>query len=683
MADNGTGVANFARSLLGQGLAMGWGDEAEAWIRSKLGDEAYDQAYQDIQNELGGYRERNPITAGGAELAGGLLPMAASYFVPGGQAAAPATTARGIGALARMAANPVLRGAVTGATTGAIAGAGAASPGQRGEGALVGGAIGTGVGAAAPVVMRGAGSGYNWLRDRLIPTEEAVTSGAAQRINRALSTARGGEGMTPAEAAQVMAEDRARGIPSTFANVDPATVGLAETVAQRSGASAQRVEKGLGEQSAGSRERVYSRTKSELGGGNFYEDEQRLVDELRQKAKDIYSDAYAVGSVNDPRINQVLKDPQFKGFYDRAREIADREALAAKLRGEDPSKYALEELYKFDNDGNIVSVNIPDVRTLDYIKRGIDATIERGYKGEGMSTAEANSLKELRKVFVNAIDEATVDPATGISPYRAARQSYAGDAEVIDAMRTGMNDFRKLDHEEIVSMMKDMSDAEKEAFRTGVVRNIYSQIMDPSTNINAAQRLVGSPETVAKLQPLFESPAKFKLFVSALERESQLVKEANRVLGGAATGRRIQQRESFEGKSPVGDVVADTITGSFGGSLINLAARVARSATMTDDIADKVSQLLMSSDPNEVAAAVKLLEDYGQKAVEQSAGQLVKEAGAIGAATNIAQPEATRPAKTTLEEDLATRSAPAQPGGADIEADLAARRRLPGTTIGR
>jgi len=29
---------NFARAALGQGLAMGWGDEAEAWLRSKVGD---------------------------------------------------------------------------------------------------------------------------------------------------------------------------------------------------------------------------------------------------------------------------------------------------------------------------------------------------------------------------------------------------------------------------------------------------------------------------------------------------------------------------------------------------------------------------------------------------------------------------------------------------------------------
>ena len=32
-------VKGAARAFLGQGLGMGWGDEAEAFFRSRLGDE--------------------------------------------------------------------------------------------------------------------------------------------------------------------------------------------------------------------------------------------------------------------------------------------------------------------------------------------------------------------------------------------------------------------------------------------------------------------------------------------------------------------------------------------------------------------------------------------------------------------------------------------------------------------
>jgi hypothetical protein len=391
----------------------------------------------------------------------------------------------------------------------------------------------------------------------------------------------------------------------------------------------------------------------------------------------MYDEAYALGPVEDLRIMSVLKNPRFKGFYDKAREIAEAEKLAAKLRGEDTTKFDLTELYQLDKKGNIISVKIPDVRTLDYIKRGIDATVESAYRTGGMSTAEANALKELRKVYVSAIDEATINPQTGISPYAAARKAYAGDMEVIDALRLGRDDFNKLDHEEILAMMGKMSTAEKEAFRTGVIRNTYDQIMKPSGNMNAAQRLVGSPENVAKFQTLFDSPAQFQLFKAALEREAQLFKQTGRILGGSATGRRTAQREAFNEGVPVGDVVANTITGGFGSSLLSLAARAARSTTMTDDVAEKVAKLLMSSEPAEVAAAVKLLEDYSKKAATSSTNQLAREAGVIGGITNVMQPDIrTDKPVVPLAEVIAQQPAPSS-GLSQIEADIAASKKAP------
>ena len=123
----------------------------------------------------------------------------------------------------------------------------------------------------------------------------------------------------------------------------------------------------------------------------------------------------------------------------------------------------------------------------------------------------------------------------------------------------------------------------------------------------------------AKLQPLFDSPAKFDLFKAALERESQLFQQSNRILGGSATGRRTAAREAFEEGPGVGQIVGDAINGGFWGSLTGFAARLARSATMTDEIAEKTAKLLMSSDPAEVAAAVKLLETEALKLAPKAA----------------------------------------------------------------
>ena len=41
-----------ARAAIGQGLGMGWGDEAEAWLRSRLpGSKGYDAELSQINRE--------------------------------------------------------------------------------------------------------------------------------------------------------------------------------------------------------------------------------------------------------------------------------------------------------------------------------------------------------------------------------------------------------------------------------------------------------------------------------------------------------------------------------------------------------------------------------------------------------------------------------------------------------
>ena len=139
-----------ARAGLGQGLGMGWGDEAEAWLRSKLaGSKGYEAELAKINQEYAQYSKENPFVAPALEFTGGAAPaLAAMLATPAtGGAAAPvaiAAGARTAGALSRLAANPLVRGAVVGGTTGAVSGAGSAQPGERGTGAVVGGTVGTG-----------------------------------------------------------------------------------------------------------------------------------------------------------------------------------------------------------------------------------------------------------------------------------------------------------------------------------------------------------------------------------------------------------------------------------------------------------------------------------------------------------------------------------------------------------
>jgi hypothetical protein len=430
--------------------------------------------------------------------------------------------------------------------------------------------------------------------------------------------------MEPRDIGTRIAQDRQMRVPSMVANVDPRMADLAEAVAQRTGRGAGKIEQALTEQKLGARERTYSQVRGAMQPGDYYGDEQKLLAELRQKASTMYDQAYAAGPIDDPRINAVLKTPAFAGFFAKAKQIADMEATAAKLRGEDPSKYELPELYDFikDQAGNIVDMKlrtVPDVRTLDYIKRGIDATIDSGFRGQGMSTAEAQALKQLRNQLGAAVDD-------NVPAYQAARAAYAGDMEILDAMRIGMNEFGKMDHEQVAAMVSKMAPSELAALRTGVARDLYSKIMAPSGNFNAAQRVIGSPEMQAKLQPLFDNPGQFRLFKAAMEREAQLFHQANRILGGSQTGKRAQMRESLEDDGAVGDTLRDIVTGGWWNSLTNATGRFIRSSDMTEETANRLADMLTAKDPADVAAVVRLLEQHDKlmapKALKAGAAEM-------------------------------------------------------------
>jgi len=695
---------NFARALIGQGVGMGWGDEAEAWLRSRITGRPYEGERARINQEYNQFQERNPYLAPAAEFAGGVLPAVGAYMAmpfTGGATApvAAATTARTAGALGtiarrlagntaarvgaggttgavagaglnedeglgvpraimggtlgavtagqaprigRMLATPYGKGATVGAIEGGIAGAGGAEPDSRVQGGTVGASIGAPMGAAVPAVMRSGNAVQRWLSERMYPSETAIERGAADRVNRALAEA----GMQPSDIPTRLAADRAVGVPSVVANVDPALVDLAETVAQRSGPSGRWVETALGDQRGGARERVYGQVREGLQPGEFYNDQDALVATMRARAAPAYQEAYRVGEVFDPQITSLLELPQYRGAWNTARRLAENDASAAQARAIrtgsafDPEDYRLREIYRVtgknpDTGEDILELaqTVPDVRTLDYMKRALDAQINAGFSSpDAVARTSAASLRDMRDALRDRTKEL-------VPEYRRAVDEYRGDVEVLNALRTGMDDFGRLDHEEIAKLFNGMNVSEREAFRTGAARNIYGTIMNPSGNFNSAQRLIGSPETRQKLEAMFDSPAQYNLFQAALEREAQLFQQSNRILGGSPTARRTQARERFDEGPDVGGAVAEMATGGWGASLANMAIRAFRGAAVSDDIADRAARMLMSSDPAEVAAAVRVLENASERAAQGERRLSMGEAGVIGGTATGVIPE--------------------------------------------
>ena len=106
-------------------------------------------------------------------------------------------------------------------------------------------------------------------------------------------------------------------------------------------------------------------------------------------------------------------------------------------------------------------------------------------------------------------------------------------------------------------------------------------------------------------------------------------------------------------------------------SLTGLASRALYKTTMTEDMADKLAGMLMSKDPKEVAAVVKILEDYAERAAPKAAGATRRE---IGATTGLSISALPAPVSGEKQQDIEARDvvAPDMPGMADIDADIEA-----------
>ena len=69
---------NIIRAAVGQGAMLGFGDEVEAYIRSKLDqDKSYDEIVTEIRGDLDTFRKERPLLAYGSEIAGGAVTGAA------------------------------------------------------------------------------------------------------------------------------------------------------------------------------------------------------------------------------------------------------------------------------------------------------------------------------------------------------------------------------------------------------------------------------------------------------------------------------------------------------------------------------------------------------------------------------------------------------------------------------
>ena len=681
----------------GKGLLSNFADEAEAATRMLLSGEISTDEYYRIKDQVNAdynaWAKANPGAAISAELGGGVAQM----FIPG----------IGIAGKAFQGASGLGRAVLSGGASGMISGAGEAdTPSdiipsmleQGAEGAVAGGILGKaaelGGRAAIPLVAR--------LRGQDLPPAEQRR--AAEMLYRATEG-----GASPERAAGLARLGQRYDVSTPLGMATPELANLSKIVMARAP---------LGERTLATKlvktqepEAVSGRVQGQIerafpDAKDYTKAEDELTDTLRANANTRYDAAYdAAPEIRDPRVIKLLDDPDIRTAYVDALKSSRRQQAAAIARGEDPEKYKLKELFEavIDDSGDVVGVRgtgkvIPDLKTLDQMKRTLDARARAAYMS---GDPGATHLGDLRKAWVNLLDE------VGPKEYKAARAQYAGDKEVLDALEYGRDLIEKnVRPEQVRKFVSELgSDAERDALRNGVFEGLIAPLQTTTTSRNFAREIVRNERKMDKLQAVM-SPAEFKFLSKALEKERQLFERVATARGGSQTVPLAESVRQFDEIMAGGNIdeAINFLAAGPQGKMIALAKFVNKfnpQREFGERVYTELSRALSADTPDKLRDVLSMLRN--SKSYAQSALAVSKAAtGQVAAVTgNVApslvedrginpppQPKIGAPEGESIEETLrkadeALYGGEESPGLAAVPAGVAEAGEVPfGNSLG-
>ena len=385
---------------------------------------------------------------------------------------------------------------------------GAESGGIPGPGAT---ALGVGVGVGTGLAVEEVGTRIH---------ERVTGVDRPPRSQQVVGTAMELGGVEPAEAVAEVKRGRRQGVPSVLMDeAGNVSQRLAERAMIGAGQPGDDALEMILERQDHSAERVGRQVEKNLRTPEFQAAESQLTDKLYTRAKPYYEKAYAdAPAMKFPKF----WDEWFERPYSKAAISQANEFMLAQGKNVGPT----------DATGMARSFSL---EYLDEVKKAFDQMIRAEERTAGYSPKRRIMVQQ-RSQLISYLDKNAPEA------YKLAREQYKGDLEVLEALDIGRKEFHRLSPEEARVTLQDMNWSEKAAMRTGVAQHIYDVIYNPSTNVDAARRMLGSQNMKRRLQLLFEKPADWRVFEAALNREMDMFasdKQMARRVESGRTGRLV------------------------------------------------------------------------------------------------------------------------------------------------
>lgn len=361
----------------------------------------------------------------------------------------------------------------------------------------------------------------------------------------------------------------------------------------------------------------------------------QVTDQLRRSQGDASSDA--PGAVWNPRLQQFIDDPLSQAGLARGLEVQRLEALAEN-RPFDPKEYAVTG---YDPAGKPIVGDVPNMRTMDAIKRGYDAILDdypRDMKGNQIFDQRGRAITKTKQALVGELD--ALNPA-----YAQARDTFGTFAQLGETLGDGYAAAPRGTYaRDIAPQIENMTPAQLGEYQAGYATRLRDMAADASDSADPYKLLYGGNERRAKIGSVFPEGA--PTFDRQYNLEQHMTKTRNETLGGSPTAGRLQADDQIGGG--VGEMMAEgagqVITGGGApglGTLYGLGKRY-----LSDEVKlgmGKVGQrraaelapiIFDTSDPRSI---VDILDELAMKKAQQDARDaLYQKYGSLLGATSAA-----------------------------------------------
>lgn len=585
-----------------QGLSLNFSDSAIASIKSIFKTEP-----MEIASKIGAMNQDKPAPTS-RQVAGAMEEIGLNKYAAANPVKSAAANVAGAVLPALVTKRPLVTGlpaqmslaGVTGFTSGmGESEAELFSPESFKSGAGSA-ALGVGITAALKPVSLVAGNVYKSLVKSIFDNPQRLgTDEARQLVKQALVSDVGGID----EAIQFILKSKNK--PYALADIGPNTQAYLDAAASIPGPGKQVAKDFLEKRDKGILARLTSDLQVAFGSRAAFFDEFAALKTARSElGGKLYERALQKDVPINAKLTELFELPNVQAAYDGAVRLAKYDKV--KL----PDIKVVNGKLQTENGNQITDIN---TTFLHYMKMGLDDVLHMSKNPiNGVGPTELLKMKKARIDFLDEIDAAN-------PRYKTARQFWAGDTAVLDAMENGRTVFNKTaqDVDILLNDVKTMNKSELEGLRIGVMQNLLDQLGGAQTAEtvmgaagNPALKILQNNKNLRIIRETFpkdEAGDKaYGVFIKNLTDEVQMKGTSKIVMQGSQTA---QRQQAIADVKAGGQAMREMPMMSFQ-SIIQRA--VQRDLGQLGDaqtraVADELTRILTAQDPKKLAKIAKEL----------------------------------------------------------------------------